>query len=145
MSSNCIPAPPASDGAGVRLTRVIGGPSPGTLRPVPDARPVRYPEPGRLCRRFPSHPHRGFETVTYMLGRACAPRRPPRQRGLLKPRRRTVMISRPRHHPQRDAEQVEGAMRGFQLWVNLPAKSKLAPAAIVISSRKTPRLEPPEA
>ncbi|KSS39543.1 nuclease PIN [Pseudomonas aeruginosa] len=60
---------PASDGAGVRLTRVIGGPSPERFDPFLMLDQFDTQNPDDYVAGFPSHPHRGFETVTYMLAR----------------------------------------------------------------------------
>ena len=67
----------ASDGAGVRLTRVIGSPSLPDLDPFLLLDEIRSDESSDYVGGFPEHPHRGFETVTYLLaGRDAARRRP---------------------------------------------------------------------
>src|SRR5260370_2736297 len=58
---------PASDGAGVRLTRVVGQPRLPDLDPFLMLDEFRSDDPAAYLAGFPDHPHRGFETVTYML------------------------------------------------------------------------------
>ncbi len=106
---------PASDGAGVRLTRVIGGPSPERFDP--------FLMLDQLEGRMRHEDHLG-------------------NRGLLKPGGVQWMTAAHGIIHSEMPEQVEGAMRGFQLWVNLPAKSKLAPAGYRdIEPEDVPRLE----
>ncbi|WVO98574.1 pirin family protein [Pseudomonas aeruginosa] len=133
---------PASDGAGVRLTRVIGGPSPERFDPFLMLDQFDTQNPDDYVAGFPSHPHRGFETVTYMLEGRMRHEDHLGNRGLLKPGGVQWMTAAHGIIHSEMPEQVEGAMRGFQLWVNLPAKSKLAPAGYRdIEPEDVPRLE----
>lgn len=115
----------ASDGAGVKLTRVIGGPE------LPDLDPfLLLDEFGTDCAEdylagFPDHPHRGFETVTYMLDGRMRHRDNHGNEGLLVPGSVQWMTAGRGLVHSEMPEQEEGRMRGFQLWVNLPAKDKM--------------------
>lgn len=114
-----------SDGAGVRLTRVIGGPS------LPDLDPfLLLDEFGTDCAEdyiagFPSHPHRGFETVTYMLDGRMRHKDNHGNEGLLTPGSVQWMTAGRGLIHSEMPEQESGQMRGFQLWVNLPARDKM--------------------
>ncbi len=116
---------PASDGAGVKLTRVIGG---GEL---PDLDPFLLLDEFGTDRAedylagFPSHPHRGFETVTYMLDGRMRHKDNHGNEGLLVPGSVQWMTAGRGLVHSEMPEQEEGRMRGFQLWVNLPAKDKM--------------------
>lgn len=116
---------PASDGAGVKLTRVIGGPQ------LPDLDPFLLLDEFGTDRAedyiagFPDHPHRGFETVTYMLDGRMRHRDNHGNEGLLVPGSVQWMTAGRGLVHSEMPEQEEGRMRGFQLWVNLPAKDKM--------------------
>ena len=116
---------PASDGAGVKLTRVIGQPGLDRLDPFLLLDEFRSDTPGDYLGGFPDHPHRGFETVTYMLAGRMRHRDSAGNSGLLVPGSVQWMTAgRGLVHSERP-EQVDGLMWGFQLWVNLPAKDKM--------------------
>ena len=116
---------PTSDGAGVRLTRVIGGPS------LPDLDPFLLLDEFGTDRAedyiagFPSHPHRGFETVTYMLDGRMRHKDNHGNDGLLTPGSVQWMTAGRGLVHSEMPEQESGQMRGFQLWVNLPARDKM--------------------
>lgn len=116
---------PTSDGAGVRLTRVIGGPS------LPDLDPFLLLDEFGTDRAedyiagFPSHPHRGFETVTYMLDGRMRHKDNHGNEGLLTPGSVQWMTAGRGLVHSEMPEQESGRMRGFQLWVNLPARDKM--------------------
>ncbi len=116
----------ASDGAGVKLTRVIGGPD------LPDLDPFLLLDEFGTDRAedylagFPDHPHRGFETVTYMLDGRMRHRDNHGNEGLLVPGSVQWMTAGRGLVHSEMPEQEEGRMRGFQLWVNLPAKDKMS-------------------
>ncbi|HEX9139767.1 MAG TPA: pirin family protein [Steroidobacteraceae bacterium] len=116
---------PTSDGAGVRLTRVIGG------QELPDLDPfLLLDEFGSSAASdyiggFPDHPHRGFETVTYMLEGRMRHRDNHGNEGLLTPGSVQWMTAGRGIVHSEMPEQQSGHMRGFQLWVNLPAKDKM--------------------
>jgi redox-sensitive bicupin YhaK (pirin superfamily) len=116
---------PTSDGAGVRLTRVIGGPALPDLDPFLLLDEFGTDRPEDYIAGFPDHPHRGFETVTYMLDGRMRHRDNHGHEGLLVPGAVQWMTAGRGLVHSEMPEQQEGRMRGFQLWVNLPAKDKM--------------------
>jgi quercetin 2,3-dioxygenase len=114
-----------SDGAGVRLTRVIGGPMLPDLDPFLLLDEFGTDRPEDYLAGFPEHPHRGFETVTYMLDGRMRHRDNHGNEGLLTPGSVQWMTAGRGMVHSEMPEQQEGRMRGFQLWVNLPAKEKM--------------------
>ena len=115
----------ASDGAGVKLTRVIGGPDLPDLDPFLLLDEFGTDSPEDYLAGFPDHPHRGFETVTYMLDGRMRHRDNHGNEGLLTPGSVQWMTAGRGLVHSEMPEQQEGRMRGFQLWVNLPAKDKM--------------------
>jgi hypothetical protein len=132
-----------SDGAGVRLTRVIGnGPLPA-LDPFLLLDEFGSDRPGDYIAGFPSHPHRGFETVTYMLDGRMRHKDNHGNEGLLAPGSVQWMTAGRGIVHSEMPEQEEGLMRGFQLWVNLPAKDKMcAPAYQEFAADAIPKASP---
>ncbi|MCW5579938.1 MAG: pirin family protein [Luteimonas sp.] len=116
---------PASDGAGVKLTRVIGGGELPDLDPFLLLDEFGTDRPEDYLAGFPSHPHRGFETVTYMLDGRMRHRDNHGNEGLLVPGSVQWMTAGRGLVHSEMPEQEAGRMRGFQLWVNLPAKDKM--------------------
>ena len=116
---------PASDGAGVKLTRVIGTRQFDGLDPFLMLDEFGSDRPGDYLAGFPEHPHRGFETVTYMLDGRMRHRDNAGNEGLLEPGSVQWMTAGRGILHSEMPEQVEGLMRGFQLWVNLPAREKM--------------------
>lgn len=114
-----------SDGAGVRLTRVIGGPALPDLDPFLLLDEFGSDSPDDYIAGFPDHPHRGFETVTYMLDGRMRHRDNQGNSGLLGPGSVQWMTAGRGIVHSEMPEQEEGLMRGFQLWVNLPASDKM--------------------
>ena len=115
----------ASDGAGVRLTRVIGGASLPDLDPFLLLDEFGTDRPEDYLAGFPDHPHRGFETVTYMLDGRMRHRDNHGNEGVLVPGSVQWMTAGRGLVHSEMPEQLEGRMRGFQLWVNLPASEKM--------------------
>ena len=133
----------ASDGAGVKLTRVIGG------RALPDLDPFlmldefRSDDAADYLAGFPDHPHRGFETVTYMLAGRMRHRDNKGHEGLLVPGSVQWMTAGRGIVHSEMPEQEAGLMQGFQLWLNLPAKDKMtAPRYQDIAPERIPIAEP---
>ena len=117
-----------SDGAGVRLKRIIGQPELDYLDPFLMLDAFGSDEATDYIAGFPPHPHRGIETVTYMLAGRMRHEDDAGNAGVLGPGQCAMDDGRARHHPFGNAaEQEEGEMRGFQLWVNLPRKNKMCP------------------
>ncbi len=115
----------ASDGAGVRLTRVIGGPALPDLDPFLMLDEFRSDKADDYLAGFPDHPHRGFETVTYMLAGRMRHGDNHGNVGLLGPGSVQWMTAGRGIVHSEMPEQEEGLMWGFQLWVNLPARDKM--------------------
>ncbi len=116
---------PTSDGAGVKLTRVIGQPQLTDLDPFLMLDEFGTDNPGDYIAGFPDHPHRGFETVTYMLDGRMRHRDNHGHEGVLVPGSVQWMTAGRGIVHSEMPEQQEGRMRGFQLWINLPARDKM--------------------
>ncbi|ATD67316.1 hypothetical protein CNR27_07575 [Luteimonas chenhongjianii] len=116
---------PASDGAGVKLTRVIGTPELPDLDPFLLLDEFGTDHAEDYLAGFPDHPHRGFETVTYMLDGRMRHRDNHGNEGLLVPGSVQWMTAGRGLVHSEMPEQEAGRMRGFQLWVNLPARDKM--------------------
>jgi len=114
-----------SDGAGVKLTRVIGGSELPDLDPFLLLDEFGTDKAEDYIGGFPDHPHRGFETVTYMLDGRMRHRDNHGNQGLLVPGSVQWMTAGRGLVHSEMPEQESGRMRGFQLWVNLPARDKM--------------------
>ena len=131
----------ASDGAGVKLRRSLG--SRPNLRCDPFLMLDEFfsDDPHDYLAGFPSHPHRGFETVTYMLDGRMRHEDVFGNRGDLGPGDAQWMTAARGIIHSEMPQQTAGRMRGFQLWINLPAREKMKPAAYRdIPSREIPTL-----
>ena len=119
------PGMPASDGDGVKMTRIIGTPQLNMLDPflLLDAfgsdRPLDY------IGGFPDHPHRGFETVTYMLAGRMRHKDSIGNEGVIEAHGVQWMTAGKGIVHSEMPEQDSGLLAGFQLWVNLPSKDKM--------------------
>ncbi len=122
-----VPAMPTSDGAGVRLNRTIGTPQLDHLDPFLLLDAFHSEEATDYIAGFPDHPHRGFETVTYMLEGRMRHRDNQGNSGLLRSGGAQWMTAGRGIVHSEMPEQEEGLMSGFQLWVNLPAAQKMCP------------------
>jgi quercetin 2,3-dioxygenase len=116
---------PTSDGAGVQLRRLIGQPGLAELDPFLLLDEFSTDSPGDYIAGFPEHPHRGFETVTYMLDGTMRHRDNHGHEGVLVPGSVQWMTAGRGIVHSEMPEQQEGRMRGFQLWLNLPARDKM--------------------
>jgi len=114
-----------SDGAGVKLTRVLSGKLQKRLDPFLMLDAFSSDDPDDYIGGFPDHPHRGFETVTYMLSGHMRHRDSAGHEGLLENGGvQWITAGRGVIHSE-IPEQEDGLMEGFQLWLNLPAQNKM--------------------
>jgi len=116
---------PTSDGAGVRLTRVLTQNLQRRLDPFLMLDAFRNENPDDYIGGFPDHPHRGFETVTYMIAGRMRHHDSVGNQGLLGPGGAQWMTTGSGLIHSELPEQEEGLMEGFQLWLNLPARNKM--------------------
>ena len=123
--SRVIKGMPATDGAGVELTRVIGQPALLMLDPFLLLDAFRSDRPEDYLAGFPPHPHRGFETVTYLLAGRMRHRDNAGHEGVIAPGGIQWMTAGRGIVHSEMPEQENGLLEGFQLWVNLPAAHKM--------------------
>ncbi|MEW7984900.1 MAG: pirin family protein [Candidatus Thiodiazotropha sp.] len=114
-----------SDGAGVRLSRVIGGPQLPQFDPFLLLDHFVSDDPDDYIGGFPPHPHRGFETVTYLLAGQVEHRDNAGHTGLLETGGVQWMTAGRGVIHSEMPQQQDGLLSGFQLWVNLPAGEKM--------------------
>jgi redox-sensitive bicupin YhaK (pirin superfamily) len=122
-----IAAVPTSDGAGVKLARSIGSQRGLYVDPFLMLDAFFTDNPDDYIAGFPAHPHRGFETVTYMLDGHLLHEDHLGNHGDLKSGGAQWMTAGRGIIHSEMPQQSEGRMRGFQLWVNLPAAEKMNP------------------
>jgi len=113
------------DGAGVRLRRLIGTPALSDLDPFLLMDEFRSDEAADYIAGFPEHPHRGFETVTYMLAGRMRHGDNQGNKGLLTAGSVQWMTAGRGIVHSEMPEQEEGLIWGFQIWINLPAAEKM--------------------
>ncbi len=132
-----------SDGAGVKLKRIIGQAGLDMLDPFLLLDEFRSDSAGDYIAGFPEHPHRGFETVTYMLAGHMQHQDNHGNRGDLTPGSVQWMTAGRGILHSEMPQQEDGLMWGFQLWVNLPAKDKLTePRYQDIAPERIPVIHP---
>ena len=118
---------PTSDGAGVKLTRILTGQAlQKRLDPFLMLDAFGSDKPEDYIAGFPNHPHRGFETITYMLAGRMRHRDSAGHEGLLESGGVQWMTAGRGVIHSEIPEQEDGVMEGFQLWLNLPAQNKMA-------------------
>ena len=128
-----------SDGAGVKLRRVLTHDLQQRLDPFLMLDAFGSDKPGDYIAGFPDHPHRGFETVTYMIAGRMRHRDSGGHEGLLENGGVQWMTAGRGLVHSEMPEQEEGVMEGFQLWLNLPSQRKLCdPWYRDIPSREIP-------
>jgi hypothetical protein len=120
-----VQAQPTSDGAGVRLYRSLGSPALEYLDPFLLLDEFKSDAGADYIAGFPDHPHRGFETVTYMLAGAMRHRDHKGNEGNLRAGSIQWMTAGRGIVHSEMPQQDDGLMWGFQLWVNLPAAHKM--------------------
>ena len=124
-----IESVPTSDGAGVKLRRSLGQRPTLRLDPFLMLDEFSSDDADDYSAGFPSHPHRGFETVTYMLDGHMLHEDNLGHRGNLKSGGVQWMTAGRGIIHSEMPQQESGRMRGFQLWINLPAREKMKPAS----------------
>ena len=133
-----------SDGAGVNLTRIIGTPELNMLDPFLLLDEFGSNNPNDYIAGFPSHPHRGFETITYMLNGKFRHKDSAGNQGLLSDGSVQWMTAGRGVIHSEMPEQTEGLVRGFQLWLNLPKRLKMTtPAYHDIPNEIIPQIDFP--
>ena len=133
---------PTSDGAGVKLNRVLTQNLQRRLDPFLMLDAFGTDNPDDYIAGFPDHPHRGFETITYMLNGRMRHRDSAGHEGLISDGGVQWMTAARGVVHSETPEQNEGRMAGFQLWLNLPAKDKMnAPWYRDIAAAEVPEFE----
>jgi redox-sensitive bicupin YhaK (pirin superfamily) len=128
------------DGAGVKINRVLTGPLQRRLDPFLMLDAFGSDKAGDYIAGFPEHPHRGFETITYMLAGSMRHRDSAGNEGMVTDGGVQWMTAGRGVIHSEMPEQTEGLMQGFQLWLNLPAKDKMqAPWYRDIPNAELPR------
>ncbi|MEL6365883.1 MAG: pirin family protein [Pseudomonadota bacterium] len=116
---------PTSDGAGVKLTRMLGDPALPDLDPFLMLDQIRSDERDDYIAGFPEHPHRGFETVTIMIDGKMRHGDNKGHSGVIEGGGVQWMTAGRGIVHSEIPEQEDGRLWGFQLWVNLPAEHKM--------------------
>lgn len=130
---------PTQDGDGVKLTRVLTQAHQRRLDPFLMLDNFGSQDPSDYCGGFPDHPHRGFETVTYMIAGRMRHKDSAGNEGLLQNGGVQWMTAGRGLVHSEMPEQEEGLMEGFQLWLNLPSSQKMcSPAYLDIQSERVP-------
>jgi redox-sensitive bicupin YhaK (pirin superfamily) len=114
-----------SDGAGVNLTRIMGTPELNMLDPFLLLDEFQSDKADDYIAGFPDHPHRGFETVTYMLAGKIRHKDNAGHEGVIEPGGIQWMTAGRGIIHSEMPEQEDGLLWGFQLWINLPATQKM--------------------
>src|SRR5208283_4919186 len=127
--AHVIESVPTSDGAGVKLRRSLGSQRGLHVDPFLMLDEFYSDDPNDYIAGFPSHPHRGFETVTYMLDGHMRHEDHLGNRGDLGPGSVQWMTAARGIIHSEMPQQSAGRMRGFQLWLNLPSREKMRPAS----------------
>lgn len=120
---------PTTDGDGVKMTRLIGTPELNMLDPFLLLDAFETEQASDYIGGFPDHPHRGFETVTYLLAGCMRHKDNAGHEGVIEAGGVQWMTAGKGIIHSEIPEQQDGLLQGFQLWINLPAKEKMqAPA-----------------
>jgi redox-sensitive bicupin YhaK (pirin superfamily) len=131
-----------TDGAGVKINRVLTQPLQRRLDPFLMLDAFGSDKPGDYIAGFPEHPHRGFETVSYMIKGSMRHRDSAGNEGLITDGGVQWMTAGRGVAHSEMPEQTDGLMEGFQLWLNLPAKDKMTePWYRDIPSAEIPRFD----
>ena len=136
-----VTAQRTKDGAGVKLNRALGGGALAMLDPFLLLDEFQSDDPNDYLAGFPEHPHRGFETVTYMIQGAMEHQDNVGNRGRLGPGTAQWMTAGHGIVHSEMPKQERGLMWGFQLWVNLPrARKMIKPRYQDIPSARIPEI-----
>ena len=136
-----VPACEVTEGAGVTVHRSIGTPALHNLDPFLLLDHFDSDNPDEYIAGFPDHPHRGFITFTYMLDGHMRHRDSMGNQGDLEPGGVQWMKAASGVIHSEMPRQANGLMRGFQLWINLPAREKMSdPAYQEFSSAAIPEV-----
>ena len=127
--SRIISGQATADGAGVRLRRYIGSAELDQIDPFLLLDFFESDNPDDYIAGFPSHPHRGFETVTYLLAGKVRHEDSAGHGGIIESGGIQWMTAGRGIIHSEMPEQEQGRLAGFQLWVNLPATDKMCPPA----------------
>ena len=139
VMTHWVPGVPATDGAGVKLTRMIGTPQLDMVDPFLMLDRMDTDDPESYIAGFPDHPHRGFETVTLVLDGLMRHKDSVGNEGVLGPGDVQWMTAGRGIIHSEIPEMIEGRLSGFQLWVNLPSHLKMTePAYQDISAEDIP-------
>ena len=130
LSKNCVmthyvSGVPATDGAGVKLTRMIGTSELDMVDPFLMLDRMDSDDPNSYIAGFPNHPHRGFETVTLVQDGLMRHKDSVGNEGVLGPGDVQWMTAGRGIIHSEIPEMIEGRLSGFQLWVNLPSHLKM--------------------
>ncbi|MFK5949900.1 MAG: pirin family protein, partial [Methylococcales bacterium] len=118
-----------TDGDGVKMTRMIGSPELNMLDPFLLFDVFKSDQANDYIGGFPDHPHRGFETVTYLLSGRMRHKDSAGHEGVIESGGVQWMTAGKGIIHSEMPEQEHGLLQGFQLWINLPAKDKMQAAA----------------
>lgn len=124
-----INARSTSDGDGVKISRIAGRDVMTQIDPFLLLDEIRSEDGADTIGGFPAHPHRGFETITYMLDGAMRHKDSLGNEGVVASGDVQWMTAGSGVVHSEMPEQADGLLHGFQLWLNLPAKEKMKPAA----------------
>jgi len=143
--TNIVTGQPTTDGAGVKLNRVLGTQQLDMVDPFLMLDAFYSDDPNDYIAGFPNHPHRGFETVTYMIAGAMKHGDHMGNTGHLRAGSVQWMTAGRGVIHSEMPEQEEGLLFGFQLWVNLPSDQKMVPARYQdIPPEDVPTVERPD-
>lgn len=124
-----INARPSADGDGVKIQRIAGRDVTALIDPFLLLDEIRSEDGADYIGGFPPHPHRGFETITYMIEGAMRHRDHLGNEGVIASGDVQWMTAGRGVIHSEMPEQTDGLLHGFQLWLNLPASEKMKPAA----------------
>ncbi len=125
--SQTVTGVPTREGAGVNLTRVMGTNELNQLDPFLLLDEFHSDKPDDYIAGFPDHPHRGFETVTYMIAGRVRHKDNAGHEGVIEPGCVQWMTAGRGIIHSEMPEQENGLLWGFQIWINLPASKKMQP------------------